>query len=163
MLDIILNIITLGLKPLYKKNISYFNLIAEFRKKLPRPQNEARKMSNTEKDSNPFFPESMKYFNTFDVTKHKPTITEQDLDFFINSIQNFDYSYMLFKSYYQSFSNNILRLKPTSDNGNLDLIVLQEVLKDDPLHPLKPIDVLMFHLKYKFNPSSKLYLKYFKK
>ncbi len=146
-----LNIITLGLKPLYKKNISYFNLIAEFRKKLPRPQNEARKMSNTEKDSNPFFPESMKYFNTLDVSTHKTIITEQDLDLFMNSIQYFDYSFMLFKSYYQSFSNNILRLKPTSDNGNLDLIVLQEVLKDDPLHPLKPMDVLLYHLKMKFN------------
>ncbi len=163
MIDFILNIVTFGLKPLYEKNISYYNLIVEFRKKLPRPQNEARKITDAEIDSNPFLPKSMKYVNALDVSTHKTSITEQDLDLFMNSIRYFDYSFMLFKSHYKAYSNNILRFNPQSANKNFDLVVLQEVLKNDSINPLKPFDVLIHHLKYELNPSSKLYLMYRKK
>jgi hypothetical protein len=161
--DLFLNIISLGLKPLYEKNISYYNLILEFKKKLPRPQNEARKITDAEIDCNPILPKSMKYVNALDVSTHKTSITEQDLDLFMNSIRYFDYSFMLFKSHYKAYSTNILRFKPTSSNKNFDLVFLQEVLKDDSRHPLKPFDVLIYYIKYKFNPSSKLYLMYLKK
>ncbi len=159
MIDLILNIITFGLKPLYEKNISYYNLIVEFRKKLPRPQNEARKITDAEIDSNPFLPESMKYVNALDVSTHKTSITEQDLDLFMNSMRYFDYSFMLFKSHYKAYSNNILRFNPKSDNKNFDLIFLQELLKDNSTHPLKPLDVLTYHFKYKYNLTSKIYFK----
>lgn len=151
------------MKPLYEKNISYYNLIVEFRKKLPRPQNEARKITDSEIDANPFLPESMKYVNAIDVSTHRTSITEQDLDLFMNSIRYFDYSFMLFKTHYKSYSKNIMRFKPTSDNKNFDLIVLQEVLKDNSVHPLKPFDVLKFHLKYEYKLSSKIYLKFINK
>ena len=158
MIDFILNIITFGLKPLYEKNISYYKLIAEFRVKLPRPQNQARKITDAEIDSNPFLPESMKYVNALDVSTHKTSITEQELDVFMNSSQHFDYSFMLFKSYYKTHSQNILRFKPTSQNGNLDLVMLQIVLKDDPNHPLKPFPVLTYKLKFSIKPFSTIYI-----
>ena len=158
MLDLVLNILTIGLKPLYEKNISYYNLIADFRKKLPRPQNEARKITDEEIDKNPFFPESMKYVNALDLSTHKTSISEQELDVFMNSIQYFDYSFMMFKSHYKAYSHNILRLKPTSKDRNFDLVVLQLVLKDDPIHPLKPLPVLVHQLKYKIKPFSTIYI-----
>ncbi len=157
MTDILLNILTLWLKPLYEKNISYYNLIIEFRKKLPRPQNEAREITHEEIDSNPLLPNYLKYINALDVSTHKTSISEQELDVFINSIQNFNYSWMIFPSYYKAFSKNILRFKPISENGNFDLVMLQLILKDDPIHPLKPIPVLLYHLKYKIKPFSTIY------
>jgi hypothetical protein len=157
MFDLILNIITFGLKPLYERNISYFNLIADFRLKLPRPQNEAREITDEEIDNNPFFHESMKHFSSLDLSTHKPSVSEQELDLFMNSIQYFDYSWMIFSSYYKAFSKNILRFKPISENGNFDLVMLQLILKDDPIHPLKPIPVLLYHLKYKIKPFSTIY------
>ena len=158
MVDLILNIVTFGLKPLYEKNISYYNLIAKKRKKLPRPQNEARKITNEEIDDNPLLPESLKYINALDLSTHKTSISEQELDLFMNSIQYFDYSWMIFPSYYKAFSKNILRFKPISENGNFDLVILQLILKDDPIHPLKPIPVLLYHLKYKIKPFTTVYV-----
>lgn len=157
MIDLILNIFTFGLKPLYEKNISYYNLITDFRKKLPRPQNEARKITEEEIDKNPYLPNSLKYFNTLDLSSHKTSISEQELDIFINSIQHFNYSCMFFKSYYKAYSQNILRFKPTSENGNFDLVMLQIVLKVDPIHPLKPFPVLVHQFKYKIKLTSIIY------
>ncbi len=163
MIDFILNIITFGLKPLYEKNISYYKLISEFRVKLPRPQNQARKITDAEIDSNPFLPESMKYVNAIDVSTHKTSITEQELDVFMNSIRYFDYGFMLFKNHYKTYSANILRLKPTSTNKNFDLVVLQNVLQEDDIHPLKLSKVFIYHLKFKWKLTSRIYLKYIKK
>lgn len=158
MVDLIINLVTFGLKPLYEKNISYYNLINDFRKKLSRPQNEARKITAEEIDNNPFLPQSFKYVNALDLSTHKTSITEQELDFFMNSIQHFDYSWMFFKSYYKGFSRNVLRFKPESKNGNFELVLLQSVLKDNPIHPLKPFPVLVHLLKFSIKPFSMIYV-----
>ena len=146
MIDLVLNIVTLSIKPFYEKNLSYFILIDNFKKKLPRPQNQARKLSDKEKENKPLMPDFFKYVNVVDLSTHQSSISEQDLDLFINSIQYFDYSFMLFKPYYKAYSNNILRFKPTSKNGDMDLVVLQEVVKDNA-YPLKPFAVLIYHFK----------------
>ena len=163
MVDLILNIVTLGLKPLYEKNISYYNLINDFRKKLSRPQNEARKITAEEIDNNPFLPQSFKYVNALDLSTHKTSITEQELDFFMNSVNSFDYSFMFFESYYKAYSNSILKFKPECKNGNFELVLLQSVLKDDPIRPLKPIPVLVHQLKYSIKPFSTFYIWNFKR
>jgi hypothetical protein len=49
MIDVLLNIITLGLKPIYEKHLKYYLIVKEFREKLPRPQNQARDMTQDEK------------------------------------------------------------------------------------------------------------------
>lgn len=162
MIEVVLNIITLGLKPLYEKNLSFYKLINEFRKKLPRPQNEARKLSENELHKHLSKSETLNHFGVFDLSYHKPSLTENELDVFFNSLRDFDYGSMFFKSYYKSFSSNILRLRPKSKNGDLDLVVLQEVLRDCPLHPLKYKDVLVYHLKYKYKLTKNLYFRFFK-
>jgi hypothetical protein len=159
LIDFILNIVSFGLKPLYEKNISYYKLIAEFRVKLPRPQNQARKITDAEIDRNPFLPESMKYVNAIDVSTHKTSITEQELDVFMNSIRYFDYSFMLFKSYYKAHSQNILRFKPTTSQRSVDWVVLQKILQEDDIHPLKPNRVFIHHLKFEWALTSRIYLK----
>jgi hypothetical protein len=105
----------------------------------------------------------MKYVNAIDVSTHKTSITEQELDVFMNSIRYFDYGFMLFKNHYKTYSANILRLKPTSTNKNFDLVVLQNVLQEDDIHPLKLSKVFIYHLKFKWKLTSRIYLKYIKK
>ncbi len=163
MVDLILNLVTFGLKPLYEKNISYYNLINDFRKKLSRPQNEARKITAEEIDNCPYLPESLKYVSVIDLSTHKTSITEQELDYFINSIQHFDYSWMFFKSYYKEYSSSILKFKPESKNGNFELVLLQSVLKDNPIRPLKPLPVIIHNFKFNFKPISTIYIWNFKR
>jgi hypothetical protein len=160
-MEFVLSILTVGLKPLYEKNFSYYKLISDFRKKLPRPQNEARKLSEKEIEQNPFLPNEFKHFTVVDVSTHKPTLNEQDLDFFYNSIKDFDYSFMIFKEYYKKRSANILRLKPTVNYNSLALVVLQEILRDDAILPLHPKEVLIHHLKHEYKLTRYLYDKFF--
>ncbi len=127
---------------------------------LPRPQNEARKLSEKEIEQNPFLPNEFKHFTVVDVSTHKPTLNEQDLDIFYNTIKDFDYSFILFKSYYKRRSANILRLKPTAKSNSLDLVVLQKILSDDALHPLHPKEVLIHNLKHEYKLTRYLYDKF---
>lgn len=156
MYKLLLNLITFGLKPLYEKNISYYNLIAEFRNKLPRSQNKARRLTEEEKIKYSF-DKSLREFSIMTLNSHKTSLTEKDLDVFMNTIETFNYKFIFFKKHYKSFSDNILRLNPKSEDGNFDLVVLQEILKDDPINrPLKPLDVFCYHLKHKYKFSSRI-------
>lgn len=155
-----MNILTLGLKPLYEKNIAYYNIVRDFRNKLPRHQHQAKKLSAEEIDRHPFLPPTAKYVTVVNTATHNPDIKESDIDQFYNKINDLDLSFVFFKKHYKSYTDNLNRLNPKSTKGNLDLIVLQKVLQDDPLHPLKPFDVLIYHLKWKFKLTSPVYIRY---
>lgn len=155
MLEIALNILTLG----YRKNNSYYKLISEFRIKLPRPQNQAKRLSEKEIEENPFLPDSLKHIAVYDLSTLKTSLSEQELDMFFNAIQEFDFSCMLFKKYYKRHKTNILRLKPTTSQRSVDWVVLQKVLQEDDIHPLKPNRVFIHHLKYEWSLTSSVYLK----
>ncbi len=155
-MELLMTILTLGLKPLYDKNMSYFKLIRDFRLKLPRPQNQARKITANEIETNPFLPNSLKYVNAIDLSTLQANLSEQDLDLFFNSINHFDYSFMFFKKYYKNYSRNILRLAPKSKNKDFHLAILQELLSDKS-KPLKSYEVLIYHLKYEYKLSNKIY------
>lgn len=157
MFDIILNILTLGLKPLYEKNLSYYKIIKVFREKLPRHQNEARKFSEQEKRNNPFF-SSLQHFTVIDLSTHRTSLSEAEIDIFYNKLNSFDYNFIIFKKYYKRYTSNLNRFNPKAEHKNFDLAMLQNVIKEDPLHPLKPIDVLLYHLKWKFKFTSKVYV-----
>jgi hypothetical protein len=135
---------------LYKKNVGYYKLISEFRDKLPRPQNQGRKLTDNEIDKNPFLPNSLKYVNSIDVSTHKISLTESDLDLFYNKLKNFDYSLVLFSKHYKEYTDEIMRLEPKSENKNFQLVVLQEVLEKNSLHPLKFWEVFIFHVKFRW-------------
>lgn len=155
MIELILNILTLG----YRKNNSYYKLISEFRIKLPRPQNQAKRLSEKEIEESPFLPDSLKHIAVYDLSTLKTSLSEQELDMFFNAIQEFDFSCMLFKKYYKRHKINILRLKPTTSQRSVDWVVLQKVLQEDDIHPLKPNRVFIHHLKYEWSLTSSVYLK----
>ena len=157
MISTILNIVTLGLKPLYEKHLEFYKIIAEFRNKLPRPQNEATSLSEEEKSKHPMLSE-LKYINVIDLSTHKVSVNEADIDLFYNKLNNFDFRFMLFQDYYKKYVNNLNRFHPKAENKDFNLVMVQQVLKDNPLKPLKPLDVLFFHLKWKILLTSKPYI-----
>ncbi|MES2285237.1 MAG: hypothetical protein V4547_06070 [Bacteroidota bacterium] len=165
MLDILLTIITFGLKPVYDKNLSYYKIIKEFREKLPRKQNQAKNLTAEEIERHPLLDNSFKHIMVLDTSNHRTTIGETEIDLFYNKLNEFDYSFMFFKEYYKSYTRNLNRFNPKAENKNFDLIFLQRVIKDDPLHPIKPFDVFLYHLKWKYKLTSSIYssLKYRKK
>lgn len=155
MIEIIFNILTIG----YRKSNSYYKLISEFRIKLPRPQNQAKRLSDKEIEENPFLPDSLKHISVYDLSTLKTSLNEQELDMFFNAVQEFDFSCMLFKKYYKRHRANILRLKPTTSQRSVDWVVLQKVLQEEDIHPLKPNRVFIHHLKYEWTLTSRVYLK----
>ena len=142
------NILTLG----YKKNNSYYEIIREFKEILPRPQNKAKQVDTS------LLPNELKFMSVVNVATHKTSITEKDLDIFYNRINNFDYSFVLFKDYYKAYTENLNRFNPQAENKNFDIVWLQTVLYSDST-PLTFFKVFAYHLKYKWQLTSKLYLK----
>jgi hypothetical protein len=155
MIEIIYNILTIG----YRKSNSYYKLISEFRIKLPRPQNQAKRLSNKEIEESPISPDSFKHISVYDLSTLKLSMSEQELDMFFNAVQEFDFSCTLFKNYYKKHRANILKLKPTTSQRSVDWVVLQKVLQEDDIHPLKPNRVFIHHLKFEWKFTSRVYLK----
>ena len=159
--DLLFNILSIGLKPLYDWNNRYFILINNFRKNLPRPQQEAKKLNKKDIKNYPLFKDSLKFMTVVDLSTHRTSISEKEIDIFYNELRDFNYKFMFFGKYYKSFSKNLMRFNPKSENGNFDLVLIQEVLKDKPnTKPLKPVDVFIYHIKYKFKLTSKFYIRY---
>lgn len=159
MSNIVVSILSFGLKPLYDKNAAYYKIIKDFREKLPRQQNQARQMTAEEIERHPFLPDSFKHITVVDTSNHKTTISEAEIDIFYNKLNEFDYSFVIFRNYYKRFTRNLNRFNPKAQNKNFDLVIIQSLLKDDPLHPLKPFDVLVYHLKWKFKLTSRIYMR----
>ena len=162
--DLLFNILSIGLKPLYDWNNRYYLLINTFRKNLSRPQEEAKILKEEDVKNHPIYKDTIKFMSIVDLSTHRTSISEMELDIFYNELRDFNYKYMFFGKYYKSFSNNLLRFNPKGVNGNFDLVMLQEVLKDKPdIKPLKPTDVFIYHIKYKYKLTSKFYIRYKKK
>jgi len=157
MADLLLNILSLGLKPLYEKHLAYYKIITEFRDKLPRPQNQAKTISDEEKDQHPLLSD-LKYMHIVNLSTHKVSVSEADIDKFYNQLNNFDYRFILFKKYYRKFTNNLNRFNPKATNKDFHLVMVQNIIKGDPLHPLEPFDILVFHLKWEYKMTSKIYV-----
>jgi hypothetical protein len=157
MANALLSILTLGLKPLYERHLAYYKIIKEFQNKLPRPQNEARVISEEEKEQDSVL-SGLKYMHVIDLSTHKVSINEADIDNFYNQLNNFDYSFILFKKYYRKFTKNLNRFDPKATNKDFHLVMVQNIIRGDSLHPLKPFDVLLFHLKWEYKITSKVYI-----
>lgn len=111
----------------------------------------------TEEEKKLLLGESGSFIRGLDLSSQKVSITEADLDKFYNKLNQFDYSFVLFKKYYQSYTKNLNRFKPKAENRDFDLAMIQVVL-DNKDKPLKPIAVLKYHLKFKYKISSKVYM-----
>ena len=79
-MNILLNILTLGLKPLYKKHYSFFLILVEFRNKLPRKQNEALKISEKDLENNLILNNLSGIMTVVDLSTQKTSLTESDID-----------------------------------------------------------------------------------
>jgi hypothetical protein len=137
--------------------LAYYKIVKEFRDKLPRSQNEARIISEEEKSRQPALAD-LKNITVADLSTHLISVNEADIDLFYNKLNNFDYRLMLFKKYYKAYTTNLNRFNPKAENKNFDLFVVRQILKDDPLKPLRPLDVLIFHLKWEVKLTSKIYI-----
>lgn len=160
MIDLALAILTLGLKPLYDKNLSYSKIIIDFRNKLPRLQNQAKELTEKEKANSPFFSGILKSMSILNLSPHRTSISEVEIDEFYNKLNNFDYRFMFFKTHYKNYTRNLNRFNPKAENKNFDLAILQIAIQENPLHPIKPIPILFYYIKYKFKFSSRIYLRY---
>jgi hypothetical protein len=156
--NILLNILSLGLKPLYEKNMSYYKIVKEFREKLPRQQNQARNLTEEEVQKHPFLHDSFKYFTVIDTSNHKTNVSESEIDLFYNKINDFNYAFIFFKKHYKDYTRNLNRFNPKAENKNFDLVIVQRLLKDDPLNPINPVDVFIMHLKWNYKLTSKIYI-----
>jgi hypothetical protein len=154
-INAILNIVTLGLKPVYEKHLEY-KIIEEFRNKLPRPQNEAKAFTEEEKNKHPVLSE-LKDFTVLDLATHKMSVSEADIDLFYNRLNNFDFRFMLFKDYYKKYTANLNRFHPKAENKDFNLVMIQQVLKNTSIKPIRPLDVLIFQLKWQIKLTSKPY------
>ena len=153
-MDIILNILTLGLKPLYERHYSFYSILVEFRNKLPRRQNEARKLTEKELENNIVLKDISKIMTVVDLSTQKISLTESDIDDFYNKLNNFNYEFIIFKKYYKSIETNLNRFNPIAENKNFDIAILKDLLTEKKSRPLRPIPVLIYHIKYKYKLTS---------
>ncbi|WP_394907483.1 hypothetical protein [uncultured Mesonia sp.] len=153
-MDLILNILTFGIKPLYEKHNSFYEILVEFRNKLPRKQNEARKLTEKDVENNIMLRGISKTMTVIDLSTQKISLTESDIDEFYNKLNSFNYDFILFKKYYISIVKNLNRFNPKAENTNFDLAILKELLEEKESKPLRPIPILIFHLKYKYKLTS---------
>ncbi|MFY7861792.1 MAG: hypothetical protein ACOVP5_06145 [Chitinophagales bacterium] len=161
MIHFVFNILSLGLKPLYEKHLQFHQIITNFRNKLPRPQNQAKTLTNAEKGNIWWMKgTSLEYINVLNLGTQKVSLTETDLDDFYNKLNNFDFSFILFKKYYKEYIRNLNRFSPVAENKNFELAVLQKAIEADKLRPTKPFSVLWIHIKYRYKLTSKPYIWY---
>jgi len=159
-MEILLNLLTFRLKSVYDRTNSYYLIVKEFKEKLPRPQNQAKNLTDFEIENHPILKNvpSAKFISVIDTSTHKTTVSEADLDLFYGKIVNFDYKFVLFKNHYKEFTKNLLKLNPKSQNKDFDLIMLQDALQDNLIHPHQPFRVLGHKLKFKYKITSKPYV-----
>lgn len=156
MIEKVLNIFLFCIKPIYKKHQAYYNIIEEFRNKLPRRQNEAKTLTSEEIKAHPILSE-LEGITILDLSTHKTSLTESDIDHFFNRLNSFDHRWMFFKDYYKKYTSNLNRFKPNAENRNFDLVMIQRIIDWQSVKPIKPIDVFVYHLKYKVKFTSRIY------
>jgi hypothetical protein len=149
-LGFITALLTFLLIPLWRKNNAYYKIIKEFKENLPRPQNEAKQVNSSDLSG------SLKHMSVLNVSTHKTSITEKDLDFFYRRLNNFDYSFVFFRNYYKDYTRNLNRFNPQANNKNFDLVFLQKILDNETV-PLSFFKVFMYHFKYKWKITSMFY------
>lgn len=151
-MDTILNILTIGLRPLYYKHYSFYLIIINFRNKLPRKQNQAQKLNkNIEKI---ILKDNYNLFSVIDLSTQKVNFTESDVDLFYNQLNHFDYNFVIFKNYYKSIVKNLNRFNPKANDQSFDTAMLIDILKDQKSKPYKPFPILWYHIKYKYKLTS---------
>jgi hypothetical protein len=92
-----------------------------------------------------------------DLSSQRISLTESDIDVFYNKLNNFNYDFILFKKYYKSIVINLNRFNPKAENTNFELAILKDLLVEKKSRPLRPIPILIYHLKFKYKLTSWIY------
>jgi len=156
-MNILLNIFTLGLKYIYDRHYSFYTIIVEFRNKLPRPQKQAQKITEKDLEKNSVLRNISKTMTIIDLSTQRISLTETDIDDFYNKLNSFNYDFIIFKTYYKSFIRNLNRFNPEAKGSNFDLALLVDLLSETKSRPIRPLPVLIHHLKYRYKLSSWFY------
>ena len=62
-----------------------------------------------------------------------------------------------YTEYYKSYTAHLNRFSPYAENKNFNLVMVQQVIKGS-IKPIKPLDVLIYNLKWEVGFTSKIYL-----
>jgi hypothetical protein len=158
-MSILTNLLTLGIKPLYNRHNVFFKILNEFRLKLPRPQQQAQTIPESELVKNPMFSSLVGKMNVIDLSTQKSNLTESDIDEFYNKLEHFNYNFIIFKKYYQERIRNLKRFDPKATNKDFHTAIIITLLEESSSNPLRPFPILLYHLKYKYKLTSNLYLR----
>lgn len=85
-------------------------------------------------------------------------VTVADIDKFYHDINSFDFRFALFAEYYQKYIENLNRFKPNTEDENPDVTFLLIAIAEDPWKPTEPLDVFMYHIRYKYKLTSKFFI-----
>ncbi len=131
MTDLLLNILSLGIKPLYERQRRFHDLIIEFRSRFSNPG--------------------------------RANVVQADIDELYDKLNNFDFSYVLFKRYYRKHIESFNRLRPNLEEKEVDLKFIRIALDENKWKPTKPFHVLIHHLKYENKLTTKAFVSYRKR
>jgi hypothetical protein len=136
----------------YVKNIAYSKIIKDFKKQLPPSNKRATKIEKS-KSEELFGKDSfLLEFTGLDVSTHKSSISESEIDKFFNEINDFNYSFVIFSKYYKSITSNLNRFnKAVGENKNIDLVMIQEILNNTELNFWKILWYKKIALRGRYN------------
>lgn len=156
LLNYFFNILTLG----YIKHLEFHKILINIYKKLPREQKQAKPISKDLLQSIGIDGDSsLLKVHSLNKSNHQTSITEMDLDTFYQDLELF--KPFFFKKYYKNRIDEFKALNPNAINKDSHLIffqnLLSNILNNPNQYPTKPKDILLYHLKYKWAWSSKIY------
>jgi hypothetical protein len=85
-------------------------------------------------------------------------LMESDIEIFYAKLNNFDFRFTLFSSYYQKYITNLSHLKPQEEDGILNLDFLKIATAVNKLKPTKPFAIFVHNLKYKYKLTSTFFI-----
>ena len=89
--------------------------------------------------------------------------TTADIGEFYDTLNNFNFSFILFSKYHRKYIANLMRLKPDLEDSNPDLTLLRLALAENAWKPTTSFAIFIHHIKYENKITSKLFIAYQKK
>lgn len=125
-------------KRLFSVNQDFFNLLNDFKKRLPPTNKKAEKIPN----------HFMTHLNLTEMTHH---ISKKEIDILLKSLEDLDYSKIIFKKkQITNYSKNIQRIINTTTWDKFLISILDEMLNDEKLNQSK-----LYVLGFRYYPYFK--------
>lgn len=85
-------------------------------------------------------------------------LTLEDVDRFYSEINDYNFRFNLFGDYYRKYVENLNRFKPNTEEENPDVTFLLIAIAEDKWKPTKPMDVFLYHIRYKYKLTSNFFI-----